>query len=171
MVVRDDALRRTTLLSPVRGIVKQIRANTLGGVIAPGAPVMTARKPGCSPVFLPATIVQLSMAMLIIAFDQLGLGFWGTAVPLWFYIMATGFVFPCVQVLALINNGAQAGTAASLLGAVTFGTAGLVSPLVGLLGDGIESATPMALVMAGCIALGVVFLWTVVRPRTVPALQ
>lgn len=40
MVVRDDALRRTTLVSPVRGIVKQIRANTLGGVIAAGAPVM-----------------------------------------------------------------------------------------------------------------------------------
>ncbi|HRD98024.1 MAG TPA: HlyD family type I secretion periplasmic adaptor subunit, partial [Rubrivivax sp.] len=40
MVVRDDALRRTTLVSPVRGIVKQIRANTLGGVVAAGAPVM-----------------------------------------------------------------------------------------------------------------------------------
>ena len=40
MVVRDDALRRTTLVSPVRGLVKQIRANTLGGVIAAGAPVM-----------------------------------------------------------------------------------------------------------------------------------
>lgn len=40
MVVRDDALRRTTLLSPVRGVVKQIRANTIGGVVAPAAPVM-----------------------------------------------------------------------------------------------------------------------------------
>jgi membrane fusion protein, adhesin transport system len=40
MVVRDDALRRTTLNSPVRGIVKVIRINTVGGVIAPGAPVM-----------------------------------------------------------------------------------------------------------------------------------
>ena len=40
MVVRDDALRRTTLVSPVRGVVKLIRANTVGGVIAPGAPVM-----------------------------------------------------------------------------------------------------------------------------------
>ena len=40
MVVRDDALRRTTLTSPVRGLVKQIRANTLGGVVAPGAAVM-----------------------------------------------------------------------------------------------------------------------------------
>ncbi len=40
MVVRDDALRRTTLVSPVRGVVKQIRANTLGGVVPAGAPIM-----------------------------------------------------------------------------------------------------------------------------------
>ena len=40
MVVRDDALKRTVLVSPVNGIVKQIRSNTLGGVIAPGAPLM-----------------------------------------------------------------------------------------------------------------------------------
>ncbi|MEK8048917.1 HlyD family efflux transporter periplasmic adaptor subunit [Ideonella sp. DXS22W] len=39
-VVRDDMLRRTTLTSPVRGIVKNIRVNTLGGVITAGAPVM-----------------------------------------------------------------------------------------------------------------------------------
>ena len=40
MVVRDDALRRTTLLSPVRGVVKTIKANTIGGVITAGMPVM-----------------------------------------------------------------------------------------------------------------------------------
>lgn len=40
MVVRDDALRRTTLTSPVRGIVKTIKANTIGGVVGPGASVM-----------------------------------------------------------------------------------------------------------------------------------
>jgi membrane fusion protein, adhesin transport system len=40
MVVREDALRRSTLVSPVKGIVKQIRMNTPGGVVAPGAPVM-----------------------------------------------------------------------------------------------------------------------------------
>ena len=40
MVVRDDALRRTTMVSPVKGIVKTIRANTVGGIIGPGAPVM-----------------------------------------------------------------------------------------------------------------------------------
>ena len=40
LVVRDDVLRRTLLKSPVRGIVKSIKAQTVGGVIAPGAPLM-----------------------------------------------------------------------------------------------------------------------------------
>ena len=40
MVVRDDALRRTTLISPVNGVIKTIRANTVGGVVGPGASVM-----------------------------------------------------------------------------------------------------------------------------------
>jgi adhesin transport system membrane fusion protein len=37
---RADVLRRTVLRSPVKGLVKNIRASTVGGVIAPGAPVM-----------------------------------------------------------------------------------------------------------------------------------
>ncbi len=39
-VVRDDMIKRTVLTSPVRGMVKNIRMNTLGGVVAGGAPVM-----------------------------------------------------------------------------------------------------------------------------------
>lgn len=37
---RADVLRRTVLTSPVKGLVKNIRSATVGGVIAPGAPVM-----------------------------------------------------------------------------------------------------------------------------------
>lgn len=37
---RADVLRRTVLTSPVRGLVKNIRAATIGGVISPGAPIM-----------------------------------------------------------------------------------------------------------------------------------
>lgn len=40
MVVRDDAMRRSTLVSPVKGIVKVVRHHTPGGVVAPGATVM-----------------------------------------------------------------------------------------------------------------------------------
>ena len=37
---RDDVLRRTVIRSPVRGLVKNIRTATLGGVVAPGAPML-----------------------------------------------------------------------------------------------------------------------------------
>ncbi len=37
---RSDVLRRTVIKSPVHGLVKNIRSNTLGGVVAPGAPIM-----------------------------------------------------------------------------------------------------------------------------------
>ncbi len=87
-------------------------------------------------------------------------------VPLWLFIAACGFGFPSVQVLGLVHHGEEAGTAASLLGAVNFGLAGILSPLVGLLG--IASARPMGLVMAITAAIGVSGLWLLVRPRTVP---
>ena len=40
MVARDDAVRRTVIASPVDGLVKNIRVNTVGGVIGAGAPIM-----------------------------------------------------------------------------------------------------------------------------------
>ena len=40
MVARRDVVRRTTITSPVRGIVKNIRIATLGGVVQPGATIM-----------------------------------------------------------------------------------------------------------------------------------
>lgn len=39
-VVREDALKRTTLQSPVHGIVKNIRIGTLGGVVTAGSPIL-----------------------------------------------------------------------------------------------------------------------------------
>ncbi|MFC9772950.1 MULTISPECIES: multidrug effflux MFS transporter [unclassified Pseudarthrobacter] len=114
-----------------------------------------------------ATAWMFLMALLIVVFGLLGFGLWGVMVPLWFYILGTGFMFPCVQVLALASHGAQAGTAASLLGAATFMMAGLISPVVGWLG--ISSAS-MGGVQAVCILLAMAALWLVVRPRTVPAI-
>ena len=40
MRARDDALQRAKVVSPVRGIVKNIEVNTIGGVIAPGGKIM-----------------------------------------------------------------------------------------------------------------------------------
>jgi DHA1 family bicyclomycin/chloramphenicol resistance-like MFS transporter len=105
---------------------------------------------------------------VIVLFGHAGAPLAVVLIPLFFFITACGFAFPCVSVLGLVHHGAEAGTAASLLGAVNFGLAGLLSPIVGLLG--IASAQPMGLVMACAAAAGVAALWFVVRPRRVPAI-
>lgn len=40
MVVRQDALTRTVLKSPVHGVVKAVKISTTGGVVASGAPIV-----------------------------------------------------------------------------------------------------------------------------------
>lgn len=115
------------------------------------------------------TLVHLAMAIAIVVLDSSGAGFWGTAIPLWIYIAACGFTFPAVQVLALANHGAEAGTAASLLGALNFGLAGALSPLAGLFGVG--TAVPMAILMGAAAIVAVASVWFLVRPSTVPALS
>lgn len=124
--------------------------------------------------FGPQWVLAVSTAMLLVAgsaiivTDQLGLGFWGTVIPLWFFMTACGFTFPCVQVLALDRHGKAAGTAASILGASNNGVAAIISPVVGLIsaGSGI-TATTMASVMVGCAVIAILALWFIVRPRTV----
>ena len=37
---RQDVLSRTVIKSPVHGLVKNIRSNTVGGIVGPGAPIM-----------------------------------------------------------------------------------------------------------------------------------
>ncbi|MCS0499615.1 multidrug effflux MFS transporter [Protaetiibacter mangrovi] len=116
-----------------------------------------------------ATIVQVVSAVAIIVLDASGAGFLGIAIPLWFFIAACGFNFPAISALALVRHGHEAGTAASVLGAANFGVAGIISPLVGIFT--ITNAIPMASVMVIAIAVAIVVLWTVVRPRTVPPLE
>lgn len=40
MVVRQDAMTRTVLKSPVRGVIKTIKVNTVGGIVTTGATIM-----------------------------------------------------------------------------------------------------------------------------------
>jgi DHA1 family bicyclomycin/chloramphenicol resistance-like MFS transporter len=78
------------------------------------------------------------------------------------FLSCAGLSFPCIQVTALAPHGAEAGTAAALLGAINFGLASAAAPIVGLFGTG--SAIPMGLGMAITISVAIVLLWVVVRP-------
>ncbi|MBS0024342.1 multidrug effflux MFS transporter [Microbacterium paraoxydans] len=142
--------------------------NSLGVVAGVQTASRLAARFGPQWVMAYSTAVLLLAASAIVITDQLGLGLWGTVIPLFVFMTACGFTFPNVQVLALDRHGKAAGTAASIIGATNFGVAGLVSPLVGWIShDAGITATTMASVMVGCAAVGILALWFVVRPRTV----
>lgn len=145
--------------------------NSLGVVLGVQLASRLAARFGPQWVMAWSTGVLVVAASAIIVTDQLGLGLWGTIVPLFFFITACGFTFPCVQVLALDRHGKAAGTAQSIVGATNFGVAGIISPLVGwIAADAGITATTMASVMVGCSVVGVLALWLIVRPRTVEQL-
>lgn len=142
--------------------------NSLGVVFGVQTASRLATRFGPQWVLAYSTSVLLLAGIAIVVTDQLGLGLWGTVIPLFVFMTACGFTFPNVQVLALDRHGKAAGTAASVLGAVNFGVAGLISPVVGWISkDAGITATTMASVMVGCSVIGLLSLWLIVRPRTV----
>ncbi|MBU1249710.1 multidrug effflux MFS transporter [Microcella indica] len=144
-------------------------ANSIGVVIGVQVSSRLAKYFGPAWILAGSTAVLLGSAIAIVVLELAGAGLLGTVIPLWLFITACGFGFPCVQVLALTNHGKEAGTAASVLGAMNFGLAGIISPIVGLFG--IADAVPMGTVMAITAAVAMASLWFIVRPRTVPALS
>jgi DHA1 family bicyclomycin/chloramphenicol resistance-like MFS transporter len=146
--------------------------NSLGVVAGVQTASRLAARFGPQWVMAYSTAVLLLSAVAIVVTDQLGLGLWGTVVPLFVFMTACGFTMPNVQVLALDRHGKAAGTAASIIGATNFGVAGLISPVVGWIShDAGITATTMASVMVGCSVIGILSLWFVVRPRTVGLLN
>lgn len=141
--------------------------NSLGIVIGTQSAARIVRRVGPQWVLAGSTAVLVISSVAIVVLSSFGAGLVGILIPLWFFIAACGFTLPMVQVLALVNHGREAGTAASVLGALNFGLAGLISPIVGLFG---VSGTAMGSVMAATSVVGVLALWFVVRPKTVPAL-
>lgn len=146
--------------------------NSVGVVVGVQAASRLAARFGPQWVLAFSTSVLLVSGAAIVVDDQLGLGFWGTVIPLFLFMTACGFSFPCVQVLALDRHGKAAGTAASVLGASNNGVAAIISPVVGLISAGAGiTATTMASVMVGCSVIGILALWLIVRPRTVGMLN
>jgi len=103
-----------------------------------------------------ALLVQLALALLLLAVVATGAGgAVGLMAGLWLVLGAQGMIPANASVLALHNYGHMAGTAAAVIGALQAGVAGLVSPLVGLLGG---SALSMVSVMVGSCALSTIVL-------------
>jgi DHA1 family bicyclomycin/chloramphenicol resistance-like MFS transporter len=143
--------------------------NSLGIIIGVQVSSRLAKIVGPQWILSGAVLGMIVSATTIVALDMANVGLVGILVPLFFFITSCGFAFPCQQVLALANHGGEAATAASVLGAVNFGFAGIISPIVGLFG--IHNAIPMGGVMAITASVSLVVMVLLVRPRTVPALS
>lgn len=120
-------------------------------------------------ILLGAVSLMFVAAATIAVLGLVGAGLLGILIPLWFFILACGFAFPVQQVLAIDGHGGEAATAASLMGAVNFGAAGLLSPIIGLFG--IHNAIPMAVMMVCTSTVSLLVIAFVIRPRSVPALS
>lgn len=103
-----------------------------------------------------AAVAQLLFAIALIVIAATGFGgVYGLIAGLWLVLGTQGMIPANASVLALNSYGHMAGTAAAVIGALQSGVAGLVSPVVGLLGG---NAVAMSVVMLGAVLLTVVVL-------------
>ncbi|WP_409181356.1 Bcr/CflA family multidrug efflux MFS transporter [Amycolatopsis sp. VS8301801F10] len=118
-------------------------------------------------VLLFASVAAAVSAAVLLATALTGFGgMFGVAVPVWVVLFFAGLILPNAPAVALDAHGDNAGTAASLLGAVQFGVGAAVSPVVGLLGN---NAVAMATVMFGGLLVSGLVLWLIARPWQVRA--
>jgi len=87
----------------------------------------------------------LCLAMFVIALTGRG-GFWGLAIPLFFYVTSLGFNFANGFALTLAPFGKTAGTASALHGTLQFTIAGIGGLVVSMLYD----STPRAMTGVMC---------------------
>jgi DHA1 family bicyclomycin/chloramphenicol resistance-like MFS transporter len=109
--------------------------------------------------------VTFSVLLLIDAL--LGPVLWATLVLLWCTVTSLGLVVANATSMAMDEVRYAAGTGSAVLGALQFGLAAAVSPLVGIAGD--HTATPMAVAMVSSAVIGALALLVLTRRSTVPA--
>lgn len=140
--------------------------NSVGLIAAAQTSARTMRRIGPQWILLGTVSAQIAAAATLLLLPGPATPLPVLMVPLFVFMTASGFAFPCVQVLGLIHHGEEAGTAASLLGAGNFGLAAVVAPLVGLIGSQSAASIGVVAVVGGTLAMTAI--WTLVRPRTVP---
>lgn len=143
--------------------------NSVGIIIGVQSSARLAKFIGPQWILLGAVSLMFVSGSTIAILQLFDGGLLGILIPLWFFILACGFAFPVQQVLAIDGHGGEAATAASLMGAVNFGLAGLLSPIIGLFG--IYDAVPMAVMMICTSTVSLLVIALVIRPRSVPALS
>jgi DHA1 family bicyclomycin/chloramphenicol resistance-like MFS transporter len=118
-------------------------SNALGLIAGSQVNRRLLRKRPAARVLRAASAANLAFALLLVVVVASGAGgLTGIVVPLFGFIASLGFIFPNSTALAMAPQGANAGSAAALLGILQFALATLSSVLVSAAHDG--SAAPMA---------------------------
>jgi MFS transporter, DHA1 family, multidrug resistance protein len=137
------------LLFAMNGVALVGGAQINASLVRRVAPIRILR---CAlPLLLVAAVV-----LLIISLTRAG-GLFGLLAALWVTLGLIQFIPPNASAIALSRHGAIAGTAAAFIGAMQAGVAGVVSPLVGVLGG---DARAMCLVMIASATAALLILAT-----------
>lgn len=89
--------------------------------------------------------ITLAAGVSLFLLAPLGLGIFGVAVPLFFYVASLGVVTPNTTTGALANQAQRAGSASALIGTLQFILASIASGIISL--SHAQSALPMAAVI------------------------
>ena len=131
-----------------------------GAALVGGAQINAAIVHRVAPIRILRTALPLLLAstlvLLTVAVTGAG-GLIGLLAALWVTMGLIQFIPPNASAIALTRHGAVAGTAAAFIGAMQAGVAGVVSPLVGVLGG---DARAMCLVMIASAAAALLILAT-----------
>ncbi len=115
---------------------------------------------------LGVSLLVLFSALLVV--DAIvGPVLWATLALLWFAVASIGLVVANATSLALDEAHQSAGTGSAVLGALQFGLAAVVAPLVGIGGD--HTAVPMAIAMVVSALIAATALLVLVRPPVTAA--
>ena len=158
------------LLQEVHGLTPQqyglvFAVNSVGIMVGAQTAARLMHRVGPQWILVGTAGVQLLAAAALLLMRDPALPLPLVIIPFTVFMTASGFAFPSVQVLGLIHHGEEAGTAASVLGATNFGLAAVVAPIIGLLGAHAASSVGVVIAVGGSI--GMLALWTLVRPRSV----
>lgn len=149
-VIRDGyglTEQQFALLFAVNGIGLVLGAQVNAALVRKFAPVRIMR------LALPASVLT-SLVLLVMAATGTG-GLIGLCIPLWLMLAINSLIPPNASALALTRHGERAGAAAALIGCSQAGVAGLVAPLVGLVG---ADATGMSVVIVGAMVTALLVL-------------
>jgi DHA1 family bicyclomycin/chloramphenicol resistance-like MFS transporter len=136
--------------------------NSLGLVAATQISARLMRRFAPKSVATAGVLIMTAGAASLLVAGLVDGGLAWVLVSLFFVVSPLGIIMPTVQITALANHAEEAGTAASLLGALNSLLPGLVTPLVGILGSSVLS---MAGLMLGALFFAHLALWLVVRPN------